>query len=192
MEKDLQHWLKLIINGERSAFEKVYEYTKDDVYRTVSLLVIDKNDVCDIVNEIYMQMLKSLPNYDLDRPFRYWLNGLVFRQVQDWRRKIWRRLRFNNYHTLIEMGKEPVETDQAVMQKETRNEIISQVQKLSYKLRVVIILRYFLDYNLEEIASLLNIPVGTVKSRHHLAIKKLRKKHEVLSQTRKESVPDVN
>ncbi|GEM_PF-4184385 len=71
MEDELQLWIKLIIDGEITAFEKIYEYTRDDVYRTVSYLVINKDDVNDIVNEIYIQMLKSLPNYDMNRPFDY-------------------------------------------------------------------------------------------------------------------------
>lgn len=193
MEDELQLWLKLIIDGEITAFEKIYEYTRDDVYRTVSYLVINKDDVNDIVNEVYIQMLKSLPNYDMNRPFRFWVHGLVVRQVKDWRRKIWRRLRFfNNSKNQSDLGIEVIETDQAVLQKETRNELISLVQKLSYKLRVVVILRYFHDYSLDEIAALLNIPVGTVKSRNHNALKVLRRKYEILLQYRKEDVPNAN
>lgn len=193
MEEELQSLIKLSIEGDRAAFEKLYEYTKDDVYRTVSFLVFNKDDVQDLVSEIYIKLLKSLPNYDLNRPFWFWLHGLIVRQVQDWRRKIWRRLHlFDKSKDKFEMPSEVMKIDQVILQKETRNELVYLVQKLSYKLRVVIILRYFHDYHLDEIASLLNIPVGTVKSRHHLAIKKLREKYEVILQTREESVPGVN
>lgn len=70
-------------------------------------------------------------------------------------------------------------TDKAVQQFEMQHELFSLVRQLSYKLRVVVILRYFHDYSLEEIAEVLQIPVGTVKSRHHLALKELRKRFEM-------------
>ncbi|GIO28913.1 hypothetical protein J2TS6_00540 [Paenibacillus albilobatus] len=70
-------------------------------------------------------------------------------------------------------------TDEAVLQSEMQHELFSLVRQLSYKLRVVVILRYFHDYALEEIADILQIPVGTVKSRHHLALKELRKRFEM-------------
>ncbi|GGD52612.1 hypothetical protein GCM10010911_07720 [Paenibacillus nasutitermitis] len=70
-------------------------------------------------------------------------------------------------------------TDKAVLQSEMQHELISHVRQLSYKLRVVVILRYFHDYALEEIADMLQIPVGTVKSRHHLALKELRKRFDM-------------
>ena len=65
------------------------------------------------------------------------------------------------------------------MQTDLQQELFNLVRQLSYKLRVVVILRYFHDYALEEIADMLQIPVGTVKSRHHLALKELRKRFEM-------------
>ncbi len=175
-DQELRCWLEQAVNGDRLAFEKIYLYTRDDVYRTVSFLMGDPHDVNDIVNEVYIQLWKSLTKYDPSRPFRYWLHGLVVRQVQGWRRKIWRRLRLINRQKEMSTGEAFLQTDYHTLQKETRDEIVSEVQKLSYKLRAVITLRYFHDYTLEEIATLLEIPIGTVKSRHNLAIKELRKK----------------
>ena len=48
------------------------------------------------MNEIYMQMWTSLANYDTNRPFHFWLHGLVIRQVQRFRVKSWRRFQFLN------------------------------------------------------------------------------------------------
>ncbi|MEJ9371380.1 sigma-70 family RNA polymerase sigma factor, partial [Schinkia azotoformans] len=48
--------------------------------------------------------------------------------------------------------------------------------ELPYKLKQVIILRYLNDYSQEEVAKILEIPIGTVKSRINAALKKLREK----------------
>jgi RNA polymerase sigma-70 factor, ECF subfamily len=42
------------------------------------------------------------------------------------------------------------------------------------KLKEVVVLRYYQDLTLEEIAHLVKVPIGTVKSRHHHALKRLR------------------
>lgn len=178
-EQELHLCLDLLQNGDEAAFERVYQHTKQDVYRTVAFLVVDRHDIHDIMNEVYMQMLKSLPTYDRSKPFRFWLHGLVIRQTQDFKRKIWRRLRLIDRKKSLEIEEHP-ETDEQILQNETRQELLQAVQRLSAKLRPVVILRYYHNYSLEEISQLLDIPLGTVKSRHHLALKELRKTYTLL------------
>ena len=71
----------------------IRRHTKTSVYRTVAFLVYNKQDIEDIVNEVYMRMWRSIHKYDPNRPFRFWLHGITVRLVQDWKRKAWRRLR---------------------------------------------------------------------------------------------------
>jgi RNA polymerase sigma-70 factor (ECF subfamily) len=177
-DKELLPWLEKATSGDESAFQLVYQATHQDVYRTVAFLVYSKQDIEDIVNEAYIRMWRSFHTYDPQRPFRYWLHGIVVRQVQDWKRKAGRRIRL--FERNRQMTREQFEwTDKAVLQSEMQLELFRLVRQLSYKLRVVVILRYFHDYALEEIADMLQIPVGTVKSRHHLALKELRKRFEL-------------
>lgn len=75
-----------------------------------------------------------------------------------------------------------------ILHKETRNELVEIVQKLSYKHRVVIIMRYFHEYSMEDIAALLQIPTGTVKSRLHTALKRLRAEMEHMPDIREGEV----
>jgi RNA polymerase sigma-70 factor (ECF subfamily) len=177
-DKELLPWLEKATHGDESAFQLVYEATHQDVYRTVAFLVYNKQDIEDIVNEVYMRMWRSFHYYDPNRSFRFWLHGITVRLVQDWKRKTWRRIRL--FERNRQMNCEQFNwTDDVVLQSEMQHELFSLVRQLSYKLRVVVILRYFHDYALEEIADLLQIPVGTVKSRHHLALKELRKRFEM-------------
>ncbi len=63
-----------------------------------------------------------------------------------------------------------------VVSKISNQKLIELIHKLPYKLKQVIILRYLHDYSQEEVAQILHIPIGTVKSRIHAALKKLRQK----------------
>ncbi|QWH18136.1 sigma-70 family RNA polymerase sigma factor [Bacillus mycoides] len=177
-EVELKEWLYKMESGDQEAFQVIYKLTSKDIYRTVVFLLGNQHqDVDDIVNEVYIKMWKSVTNYDMNRSFRFWLHGLVVKQVQDWRRKSWRRFRIFEKKKMYEQDRSYI-MDEGILHKETRSELVEVVQKLSYKHREVVIMRYFHEYSLDEIAALLQIPVGTVKSRLHLALKRLRTEME--------------
>jgi len=77
-----------------------------------------------------------------------------------------------------EEQRKPIEFDFSndLVNKLSNQELIILIHKLPYKLKQVIILRYLHDYSQEEVANILDIPVGTIKSRIHAALKKLRQK----------------
>ncbi|WP_068773350.1 sigma-70 family RNA polymerase sigma factor [Paenibacillus sp. FJAT-26967] len=176
-------------DGNQQAFHAIYEATYQDVYRTVSFLVDHQQDREDVMNEIYMQMWTSLANYDTNRPFHFWLHGLVIRQVQRFRVKSWRRFRI--FERIRAFSREEPYWDQPHVLMDGTNPIISQaIQKLTDKQRIVIILRFFHDYRLEEIAALLDIPLGTVKSRYHAGLQVLRKHVWNLPRERMEKLND--
>ena len=85
-----------------------------------------------------------------------------------------------NYKKAEEQRK-PVQIDFSndVVSKISNQKLIELIHKLPYKLKQVIILRYLHDYSQEEVAQILHIPIGTVKSRIHAALKKLRQKEQV-------------
>ncbi len=190
-EQDLHVWLSKMKQGDRDAFKHVYEHIRDDVYRTVSFLINNRQDVHDVVSEVYIELFKSLPNYDRRQPFRSWLNGLIIRQAHNWNRKIWRKLRLFERSTLLAEEPPDAGTENELLQNERREEVGALLQKLSYKQREVLVLRYYHEYSFEEIADLLSIPVGTVKSRHRLGLEKLRKHAERITEN-KEAVFHVH
>lgn len=171
-----QDWIERIKQGDREAFRLLYEQSIDHVFRTVSFLIRDKQDAADVVHEVYVEMIKSLPNYDSGKPFRPWLNGLVIRQTSNWNRKLWRRSRLNERGTQLELAENVPDLEQIHLQKEQRDELLALVHKLSFKHSVVIVLRYYGECSFEEIARILQVPLGTVKSRHRIALDMIRQK----------------
>ncbi|GEC89695.1 MULTISPECIES: sigma-70 family RNA polymerase sigma factor [Brevibacillus] len=175
--------------GDEQAFHTMYDATFQDVYRTVSFLVDHKQDREDVMNEIYMQMWTSLANYDTNRPFQFWLHGLVIRQVQRFRVKSWRRFRI--VERIRSFSHEESYLDEHTALMDGTNQMISQsIRKLTDKQRTVIIFRFYHDYTLEEIATLLDIPLGTVKSRYHAGLQALRKYLGNLPLERMEKIND--
>lgn len=172
---DLIH---LTISGNKEAYSELYDKTIQEVYKTSHFLIDDKTDVDDVVQEIYIQLYESLRKYDSKKPFRPWLIGLAIKQIHSYRRKRWMRLRIIKK---AEEQRKPVQIDFSndVVSKISNQKLVELIHKLPYKLKQVIILRYLHDYSQEEVAKILHIPLGTVKSRIHAALRKLRQKEQV-------------
>ncbi|GAB6424239.1 sigma-70 family RNA polymerase sigma factor [Bacillus luti] len=170
--------IQLTLLGNKEAYSELYDKTIQEVYKTAHFLIDDKTDVDDVVQEIYIQLYESLRKYDSEKPFRPWLIGLTIKQIHSYRRKRWMRLR------IIKKAEEQRKTVQIdfsndVVSKISNQKLVELIHKLPYKLKQVIILRYLHDYSQEEVAQILHIPLGTVKSRIHAALKKLRQKEQV-------------
>lgn len=177
-EIDDTHLIQLTLSGNKEAYSELYDVTIHEVYKTAHFLIDDKADVDDVVQEIYIQLYESLRKYDSEKPFRPWLIGLVIKQIHSYRRKRWMRLRIIKK---AEEQRKPVQSDFSndVVSKISNRKLIELIHKLPYKLKQVIILRYLHDYSQEEVAEILHIPIGTVKSRIHAALKKLRQKEQI-------------
>ncbi|PHC89625.1 RNA polymerase subunit sigma [Bacillus wiedmannii] len=170
--------IQLTLSGNKEAYGELYDKTIQEVYKTAHFLIGDKTDVDDVVQEIYIQLYESLRKYDSEKPFRPWLIGLAIKQIHSYRRKRWMRLRIIKK---AEEQRKPVQIDFSndIVSEISNKKLIELIHKLPYKLKQVIILRYLHDYSQEEVAHILHIPIGTVKSRIHAALKKLRQKEQV-------------
>ncbi|UQZ34103.1 hypothetical protein C2I18_11535 [Paenibacillus sp. PK3_47] len=83
-------WTPLLIRmsqGDEDAFHTVYESTRDHAYRLIRYLAPSQQDAADIVSEVYVELFRSLHSYDPGKNFAAWFNGLIVRQVRNWKRK---------------------------------------------------------------------------------------------------------
>ncbi|MCM3714756.1 sigma-70 family RNA polymerase sigma factor [Alkalihalobacillus oceani] len=164
--------------GRQEAYSELYERTVQDVYKTVHFLSDNKTDVDDIVQDSFIQAFKALDKYDMERPFKPWLLGIAIKQVHAYRRKKWMRLRTIRRVEEQEIGKESLLYNQAD-ERLANDDLFRSIEQLPFKLKQVVILHYLNDYSQEVVAGILDIPLGTVKSRVHAALKKLRQKEEI-------------
>jgi len=175
---DWSPWLIRMSQGDEEAFRKVYEETRDHAYRLIYYLSSSKEDVPDIMSEVYIELLRCVDKYRPDQPFAAWFNGLIVRQVRNWRRKSWRLYRIVEKVKLMAEPSTDRKAEAELSAIGDQMELYPILRKLPLKAREVIVLRYYQDCTLEEIADLLDIPLGTVKSRHHHALKQLRRQFE--------------
>ncbi|MFS1510986.1 sigma-70 family RNA polymerase sigma factor [Chengkuizengella sp. SCS-71B] len=174
-EREYNELIDRTLSGNTQAYAELYEKTIQNVYSNVYFLLDDKDDVDDVVQDTYVQVYCSLRKYDRDRPFKPWILGIMMRQIRTYRRKRW--MHFRNVKK-AEVYAQTTEHDfsNEIVDRQFNEKLLNSVNDLPYKLKQVVILHYLNEYSQEEVASILEIPLGTVKSRIHAALKKLRQK----------------
>lgn len=172
-QNEYSQLISLILSGNQQAYSELYEKTIHYVYKNVHFLIEEKSDVDDLIQDIYIEVYKSLRKYDSERPFMPWIMGIAIKQIQSYRRKKWMRLRIVKKAEAFEHAKDIDFTTDVVDQIDNQY-LIDLVNRLPFKLKQVIILRYLNDHSQEEVAGILDIPLGTVKSRINSALTKLR------------------
>ncbi|KZE76222.1 RNA polymerase subunit sigma-70 [Paenibacillus elgii] len=124
----------------------------------------------DITQETFLRAYRKFHLYDPTKPLRPWLYRITLNMVRSTLRKQ-RWLTFFG-QLPVEAGTDSVED--LVLKSESEHELWQVVNRLSSKRREVLILVYYVGLSLQETASLLNIRLGTCKSRLHAALEQLR------------------
>ena len=129
----------------------------------------------DLVQETFLRLLTNIAQYRYPRPFRPWLYTIAHNLLRDH----FKQADTQRTGTLPDdeldqwQGDLPV-PDTAISIQETQQQIITALQQLPLHQKETVLLRYVEDLSLREISDILNIPVGTVKSRLSLGLKRLR------------------
>jgi RNA polymerase sigma-70 factor (ECF subfamily) len=135
----------------------------------------DRSLAEDLAQESFLRVIRSISNYEYPRPFKPWLYAIATNIARDHYKRAETR------HT-VEMPDEleqmtPQHTDQpedALLTHHEEQQVSAAITGLPAHQREVVILRYYQELSLAEIADALNIPVGTVKSRLSLGLRRLK------------------
>lgn len=130
--------------------------------------------VDELTQEVFFQLYRSLPRFAGRSSFRTWLYGLAHNVCRHHRRRRQRRLRWlrepvddgPGLDDLPDLAPDVVER---LARRELRSEVRRQVARLPARYRSTLLLRDWEDLSYAEIAEVLEIPVGTVRSRLHQA-----------------------
>jgi RNA polymerase sigma-70 factor (ECF subfamily) len=138
----------------------------------------------DMVQMTFMKLIQSRESYQAGRTFRPWLYTIATNLARDHFRRLETRKTEAWDEALDELaGKCEGEPEKLLVRGEQAALVAGAVQRLSEPLRAALVLRFYQDLSLEEIAQVLEIPLGTVKSRLSAAIRQL---HKTLAETAQE------
>jgi RNA polymerase sigma-70 factor (ECF subfamily) len=165
--------------GDNYAFDLLVKRYKDPLMNFVFRFVGEKNESEDIVQETFLRLFKNKHYYKEIAKFSTWIYTIAGNLAKTELRKRKRRKLFSISHYMStekdydipDSGTSPESDTNSVI---TDKIIQGAIDKLSLKFKQVIILRDIQGFSYEEIAEIVNIPLGTVKSRVNRARLKLQ------------------
>lgn len=172
--------IKKIINGDMSAYKELYDTYSGYALRTAYAITKNKDDASDAVQETFLKIYKNINTFDLSKPFKAWFYRILINECNNILRK---RAPVVSMHEYLENNNQFSTNDTYAY--EENETIYKALDHLNDMNRTPIVLKYLNDFTEKEIASILDINIGTVKSRLFNGRNKLR---EIIERLEKRSV----
>jgi RNA polymerase sigma-70 factor (ECF subfamily) len=165
-----------IRQGDLAAFEALYDKYKGQVYRTALAITRDQSGAEDILQECFVRVYTHIDRIDVSRPLSPWIHRIAVNLSYNWVAK--RRRWFPSLGEVIDhFAGDRHSSPEHILEREELQHIVQEaIHSLSFAQRVVVILFYLNGFSLEEIAYIVDCPVGTVKSRLYYGRQNLRRK----------------
>jgi RNA polymerase sigma factor (sigma-70 family) len=161
--------------GDGTAYELLVRRYQDLAFRTAFVITGDAAEAEDAAQSGFVKAYFALPRFRPEAPFRPWLLQIVANEARN------RRTAASRHPTvdLAAIAERPAGNGQTspelvALAGDERRRLVDALNQLREEDRAVIVARYFLDLNEAEMASALNCPRGTVKSRLSRALGRLR------------------
>ena len=165
------------ISGDAAAWEEIVQRYNRRIYNICYRFAGSSDDAQDLTQEVFIKMYRTLNSYDVDRgAFMTWVTTITRNLLVDHFRKTKQERMTDSMDTtasdhedalplseqIPDRGSSP---DSRVQSRETKEAVHEALQKLSPELREAVILRDLQDLDYRDIATVLKVPEGTVKSR---------------------------
>ena len=166
-------------SGDIDAFEALFQQYHKLVFKTAYLVLGNKDEAEDVLQEVFIAVWKSRSTFDPTKgKLTTWLHRITINQcVNRKRRKQVAILSVeearNDGFDLTAMSSSEL-PEELLMNRLEYERTMEAINSLDGKHRPVLILRHFSDLSYDEIAQVLGIPLGTVKSRLNQAVRSLR------------------
>ncbi|MGL5314200.1 MAG: sigma-70 family RNA polymerase sigma factor [Peptostreptococcaceae bacterium] len=164
MLKELK--VKKAIKGDEKAFIDLIEQQKEKLYKIAYAYVKNEQDALDIVQETVYKAYVSIDSLKNPKYFNTWLTRILINISINM---------LNKNKKVVYLEEETLMEDSTTMcSSEDKLDILEELNKLDEKYRDVIILKYFDDLTVNEIARVLEIPIGTAKTYLNRGLSRLR------------------
>jgi RNA polymerase sigma-70 factor (ECF subfamily) len=186
-----EQFLERLKAGDATAFNRLVEERHGDIYALLYRLTEDPEEARDLTQETFLQAFRHLASFRGDADLRTWLYRIAVNQARN-RWRWWKRRRrdrtvsldapiSDEMDTPLSAGlasDEGLDPERRALAREREQALHAALKSLSRPYREVIVLRDIEGLSYEEVASTLDLNVGTVKSRLNRGRTELRRRLE--------------
>ncbi|MEH7093518.1 RNA polymerase sigma factor SigW [Neobacillus vireti] len=181
MDTIVKKRIKQVIKGDQDAFGEIVEIYKNSVYQLCYRMLGNRHEAEDLAQEAFIRAYVNIQSFNQDLKFSTWLFRIATNLCIDRLRK-----KKPDYYLDAEVaGTEgltmysQISSDSPLPESEVESlelqeTVQKEILKLPEKYRSAIVLKYMEDMSLNEISEILDLPLGTVKTRIHRGREALR------------------
>ncbi|MCC5422684.1 sigma-70 family RNA polymerase sigma factor [Clostridium botulinum] len=158
--------------GDENAFCELIKINKEVLYKTAFYYTKNEHDSLEILDDTVYKAYKSIKKLKQEKYFNTWLMRILINSCITYINKRKRLIFFRKNIDIIEKH-------ESVDNREELLDLYKAIDTLEDKFKMIIILRYFNDLTVPQIADIMDYPIGTVKTYIHKALKQLRIELEV-------------
>lgn len=172
--------IALCLSGETSAYGVLVQRYQDRLYNSVYRLVDHPEDALDVVQDAFLNAYQSLESFKGDALFFTWLYRIAFNTAISLKRKQRVTLSIDASQDGDGTGVDPhdpaddAQPGWALEQAEQERKVHAALARLSSEHRTVLVMKDMEGRKYEDMAELLDVPIGTIRSRLHRARLELR------------------
>ena len=163
--------VKRAAGGDESAFNELVEKYERALYFHILKMVRDREQVEDLVQEAFVKAFDNLNSYNTDYAFSTWLYRIATNHTIDYLRKkklktlsIDEPVKGRDGEMQMQLPDEGAATDREIIRKQRQKVVREAIDDLPEKYRRVIQMRHMEEKSYQEIAEILDLPLGTVKA----------------------------
>jgi RNA polymerase sigma-70 factor (ECF subfamily) len=154
------------LEGRQGAWETLMRTYAKKVFNMAYQFCGSREEAEDLTQDIFLKLYHSLPKYDFRRNFTAWLLTMSKNYlIDEYRRTKWEKTRRDDFDDRFLAQPSTSGPEESLVRKETQALIWEGLNRLSSEMRMAVILRDLQGRSYEEMAEILGLPLGTVKSR---------------------------
>ena len=166
--------LARVADGDKRAFEILFTVYQARFLAVAESITGDAAGAEDAVQETFVRILRFAADADSRRDPSAWLFRICVNCAKDDRARRSSRLARESLREGADWARDLATPLSEIIKQEKREIIAREIQALPPDLRTILTLRFTADLKYEQIAGILDVPLGTVQSRLHSAVGKLR------------------
>ncbi|MBN1550563.1 RNA polymerase sigma factor [bacterium] len=167
--------MREIQRGHSALLDVIVRRHSDRIFGLLMRMSGSRETAEEVLQNMWILFIRKLHQFDCSRTFSPWLTKIAVNSLRDY----WRRQRLKRLVPWFDRSPVPCDTSDSHLSTchendEYEMDVKTALEKLSAKLREIVVLKFYSGMTQDEIASVLEIPVGTVKSRLNFALLKLK------------------
>jgi len=156
--------------GSEESFDQLMTNFQSHVFNVAFSFTKNSESAMDISQDVFIKVYKNLSSFRGESQMKTWLTRIAFNESQNWLKKNKRHINMED----ITDNPSQVENNNEVLAQENKTILLRSLYGLNTRYRLAVVLRYFENYSIREIASALSCSEGVVKNMLFRSLQKLK------------------